>query len=151
MKRLLNLVLLQTVVSLISGILFSKMSFIGQIGITIAYKEYTILKTWWKAALLVLSIQLLVIAILWLCKRFLVYKTFVIVNLVFIILGIIGLFYTYYDFTSTSHKYMNSQFHWGGYLVWIGWFINCLYFFILRVTPLPVTEEHISSSDSLHH
>lgn len=135
MKKILNLILVQGIISLLSGILFSKMSFIGQIGISIAYTEYKILKTWWKGALLVFGIQLVLIIVLWLVKRLSTYKTFALVNLVCIIIGLIGVIYTIYDFTSTSHKYMNKNFHWGGYLVWIGWFISCIYFFFVRVHP----------------
>lgn len=133
MKKILNLILLQVIISLVSGILLSKMSIIGKIGISVAYREYTILKTWWKAALLVLTIQLIIVAILFVTKRFFAYKTFTIVNLVLIIIGILGVFYTYIDFTTTSHQYMNSKFHTGGYLVWVGWFISCMYFFIFSV------------------
>jgi len=118
MKKILNLILIQGIISLISGILFSKMSLVGKIGITVVYREYSILKTWWKAALLVFLIQLIIIAILYLSKRFLIFKTFIIINLITVIIGILGLFFTYIDFTSTSHKYMNSNFHNAGYLVW---------------------------------
>jgi len=138
MKKILNLILIQGIISLISGILFSKMSLVGKIGITVVYREYSILKTWWKAALLVFLIQLIIIAILYLSKRFLIFKTFIIINLITVIIGILGLFFTYIDFTSTSHKYMNSNFHNAGYLVWAGWFINCLYFFIFSVKPKPI-------------
>lgn len=138
MKKILNLILLQAIISLISGILLSKMSLVGKIGISVVYTEYALLKSWWKAALVVFAIQLITMAILYVCKRFLIYKTFVIVNLVLIILGLLGLFFTYIDFTATSHKYMNSSFHTGGYLVWAGWFINCIYFFIFSVKPKPI-------------
>lgn len=149
MKKLLNLILLQGIISLISGILLSKMSFIGKIGITVAHKEYTLLKTWWKAALLVFVIQLILIAILYVSKRFSKFKTFTIINLILIIVGILGLFLTYIDFTTTSHQYMNSKFHAGGYLVWLGWFVTCLYFFIFRVKPKVLTTTN-TSNESLN-
>lgn len=161
MKKVINLILLQAVISLISGILFSQMSFVGKIGITVAYREYTILKTWWKAALMVFAIQLALVIFLWFTKRFSTYKTFAIINLIFVILGLIGLLYTFYDFTNTSHKYMNGKFHMGGYLIWAGWFISCIYFFFLRVKPKPIlptvapptvhnkTEENSSTDPSL--
>lgn len=137
------LLLLQVIVSLISGILLSKMSIIGRIGVSTVYTEYGFLKHWYKGFAAVLLAQIILIAILWLVKRFTTYKNFSIVNLVFIILGLLGLLYTYYDFTSTTHKYMNDQFHWGGYLFWIGWFITCFYFFFARVKPKPITESSI--------
>ena len=151
MKKVLNLILLQAVISLISGILFSQMSFIGKIGISVAYREYTILKTWWKAALMVFAIQLALVVFLWFTKRFSTYKTFAIINLIFVILGLIGLLYTFYDFTNTSHKYMNGKFHMAGYLIWAGWFISCIYFFFLRVKPkpiLPAAAHHNTEEDS---
>lgn len=137
------LLLLQVIVSLISGILLSKMSIIGRIGVSTVYTEYGFLKHWYKGFAAVLLAQIILIAMLWLVKRFTTYKNFSIVNLVFIILGLLGLLYTYYDFTSTTHKYMNDQFHWGGYLFWMGWFITCFYFFFARVKPKPITESSI--------
>src|SRR5690554_1253263 len=115
------LTLIQAIISLVAGILFSKMSLMGRIGVFI--------------------IQLLLIAVLWIVKRITSYKNFSIVNLAFIILGLLGLFYTYYDFTSTSHKYMNSQFHTGGYLFWAGWFVTCIYFFFARVKLKPAITD----------
>ena len=47
MKNVTILGLVQALLSLISGILISKMSFIGKIGISTMYREYTIFKTWW--------------------------------------------------------------------------------------------------------
>lgn len=135
------LILIQVIVSLVSGILLSKMSIIGKIGVSTVYTEYSFMKQWYKGFAAVLLIQLLLIAILWIVKRLTTYKNFSLVNLIFIILGLIGLLYTFYDFTSTSHKYMNSQFHAGGYLFWAGWFITCLYFFFARVKPKPIQVE----------
>jgi len=150
MKKILNLILLQGIISLISGILLSKMSLIGKIGITVAYTEYTLLKTWWKGALVVFLIQLILIAILYVSKRFALYKNFVIINLVLVILGLLGVFFTYIDFTTTSHKYMNSKFHTGGYLVWLGWFINCIYFFIFSVKPKPTETKNSELNQGLN-
>ncbi len=128
MKRVFNLILFQGILSLISGVLFSQMSFIGRLGISVSHQEYTLLKTWWKAALVVFAIQLFLIIVLGINRKLNNFKSFLIVDLVFIIIGLLGLGYTYWDFTETSHKYMNANFHWGGYLVWIGWFITCFYF-----------------------
>ena len=150
MKKILNIILFQAVISLISGILLSKMSFIGKVGISVVYKEYTLLKTWWKAALVVFAIQLLIIGILYITKRYYAYKNFVIVSLIIFIIGLLGLFYTYIDFTTTSHKYMNSKFHSGGYIFWAGWFITCFYFFFANVKPKPIVviKEENNSSES---
>ena len=146
------LILIQTIISLVAGILLSKMSVIGRIGVSTVYTEYGFLKHWHKGFAAVLALQLLIIAILWIVKRTTTYKNFSLVNLVFVVIGLIGLLYTFYDFTSTSHKYMNSQFHAGGYLFWAGWFVTCLYFFFARVKPKPVivpaTNYNTESTDT---
>ena len=129
------LILIQAIISLVAGILLSKMSIIGRIGVSTIYTEYGFLKQWYKGFAVVFIVQLLLTGILWAVKRTTTYKNFSLVNLVFIVIGLIGLLYTFYDFTSTSHKYMNSQFHTGGYLFWAGWFITCLFFFFARVKP----------------
>lgn len=134
------LILIQAIISLVAGILLSKMSIIGRIGVSTIYTEYGFLKQWYKGFAVVFIVQLLLTGILWAVKRTTTYKNFSLVNLVFIVIGLIGLLYTFYDFTSTSHKYMNSQFHTGGYLFWAGWFITCLFFFFARVKPKPASE-----------
>ena len=129
------LILIQAIISLVAGILLSKMSLIGRIGVSTVYTEYGFMKHWHKGFAVVFIVQLLLIAILWAVKRTTTYKNFSLVNLIFVIIGLIGLLYTFYDFTSTSHKYMNSQFHAGGYLFWAGWFVTCIFFFFARVKP----------------
>src|SRR5690606_41416566 len=99
-----NLILFQGILSLVSGVLFSQMSFIGKLGISVAHKEYTLLKTWWKATLVVLCIQLFLVIVLGLNRKINKYKNFVIIDLIFIIIGLIGLGYTYWDFTQTRSE-----------------------------------------------
>lgn len=143
------LILIQVIISLISGILLSQMSLIGKIGVSTLYSEYGFLRHWYKGFAAVLIVQSLLIAILWIVKRVTTYKNFSIVNLILVIIGLIGLIYTFYDFTSTSHKYMNSKFHAGGYLFWAGWFISCIYFFIVRVKPKPIINTDTPSIEDI--
>lgn len=147
------LILIQAIISLVAGILLSKMSIVGRIGVSTVYTEYGFLKHWYKGFAAVFALQLLIIAILWVVKRITTYKNFSLVNLIFVIIGLIGLLYTFYDFTSTSHKYMNSQFHTGGYLFWAGWFITCLFFFFARVKPKPdsihTDHTHIDQNNNI--
>ena len=143
------LLLIQVIISLISGILLSQMSLIGKIGVSTLYTEYGFLKHWYKGFAAVLIVQLLLIAILWIVKRVTTYKNFSIVNLIIVIIGLIGVIYTFYDFTSTSHKYMNNKFHAGGYLFWAGWFISCIYFFIVRVKPKQVVKTNAAPIDEV--
>src|SRR5690606_14170820 len=85
------LVLLHVIVSLLAGIFLLKMSLIGRIGVSTLYTEYGFLKFWYKGFAYILIVQLLLIAILWIVKRFTTYKNFTLVILIFIILGLIGL------------------------------------------------------------
>ena len=57
MKNLSILTLIQALLSLVSGILISKMSFIGKIGVSTFYSQYAVFKTWWKTALILFIVQ----------------------------------------------------------------------------------------------
>jgi len=105
------------------------MSFIGKVGITFLYDEYTILKTWWQTALLFFILQMILFTVMYYFhyKEASIYKR-KILPIVLIVIGGIGLYFTYIDFTETSHRLMKTSFHIGFYLFWITWFVNCIYF-----------------------
>ena len=128
MGKYTSLLLFQAFSSVISGVLITKMSFLGRIGVHTMYREYLVFRSWWKTALLLFIIQAVLILILVICKKVATLALTRFVSLALIVLGAIGLFFTYIDFTTTSHKLMKSSFHWGFYLFWIGWFISCLFF-----------------------
>ena len=128
MKSKTILILIQSSLSLISGILVSKMSFLGKVGISLIYREYSILKVWWQAAIMFFIIQLIVILILSLIKHFYNAKTASLVAIGLFILGLFGVYLTYIDFTETMHKMLKTSFHAGFYLFWIGFFVTCAYF-----------------------
>ncbi len=131
--------------SLLSGIMISKMSLIGKIGITIIYNEYTILKSWWKTALLLFIIQVVIFIALsiWDANTVKRFKR-LLLPLVFLFIGIIGFIYTYYDFTETSHRLLKKTFHIGFYIFWLTWFGNCLFFMtkkMQKIEDIPKEEE----------
>ncbi|MGV4529103.1 hypothetical protein [Ornithobacterium rhinotracheale] len=132
MKNQINLILLQAISSLISGILVSKMSWIGKVGIGLIYRDYAILKNWWKAALLFFGVQLILILILNIIRWIAGIGAQKIGSFILLILSIVGLYYTYIDFTETSHKMLKTSFHAGFYLVWASVMISCLYFLFMR-------------------
>ena len=132
MKNVTILGLAQALLSLISGVLISKMSFIGKIGISTMYREYIIFKTWWKTALLLLVIQLVLIAVLQLFRTKVSVSFSRLLAFLLIVLGGIGAYFTYIDFTTTSHKMMRLSFHLGFYLFWVGWFITCFYYLLFK-------------------
>ncbi|MBW3518355.1 hypothetical protein [Flavobacterium sp. NKUCC04_CG] len=135
MKNASILILIQAVIALLCGILMSKMSFVGRMGIQFLHRDYLIFKTWWKTALLILCIQLILIAIMMLVRYFSPVKTTKMVSVLFLVLGVIGAYATYIDFTTTSHKMMKGSFHSGGYLFWVGWIISCIYFLFWNKKP----------------
>ena len=64
MKNLSILTLIQALLSLVSGILISKMSFIGKIGVSTFYSQYAVFKTWWKTALILFIVQFVLLLFL---------------------------------------------------------------------------------------
>ncbi|WP_036602977.1 hypothetical protein [Olivibacter sitiensis] len=122
------LIIFQAIVAAVAGLLISSMSWVGKMGINIAYKEYAVLKSWWKVAIILFAIQLLLILIQWLLtsnsgKR---NKGWM---FLFLALGIMGLVITYHDFQNTlSHKLLKEKFRSGVYLFWLGWLVSSVFF-----------------------
>lgn len=125
MKKIFTLIITQAILAITAAILFSKMSFVGRIGIRLVYRQYQILKDPVKTAFLLFGLQVVVLLFLVLFKYFASKKLSTFVSLVLILIGIVGTIYTYYDFNMTSHKHMRLYFHLGGYTFWLGWFISC--------------------------
>ena len=132
MNRNLAVVFILAVFSIIAGNLFSEISFVGKAGISLFYQQYQFLKVWWKGALLVFTIWI----VLFILQTYLYKKTskatFTIVSAVSLIAAIAGLFFSYTDFRrSLSHRWLGERFHLGVYLFWLGWIAISL--FILSV------------------
>jgi hypothetical protein len=127
MKRPYFLLLL-TALATLSGYLLSRASLVGRAGISLFYKEYSFLKTWWQGALVILAMWLLLFGLQsWIHARA---KTATgrLVHIAAIVLAVVGLYFTYRDFHYTlSHKLLGERFHLGGYLFWIGWMLISLY------------------------
>jgi hypothetical protein len=142
MQKVFNLIVVQALLSTIAGILISKMSLVGKLGIFFIYKDYGMLKIWWKAALIIFAFQLLFIFLFWLLKQLFGKSA---TPLLVLLLGIggLGAYFTYQEFHATSYRLMRSQFHAGGYLVWVGYAISCLFFMFSKSTkkvePIAIT------------
>jgi len=144
MKGLSTLIAVQALLSTISGVLTSQMSFIGKVGISVLYREYGIFKIWWKTAILLFVLQLALVFVLWLVKRLLGRKLAPVVILLFLLFGLTGAYFTYLDFTTTSHRLMKMNFHAGGYLFWGAWVLACIYFLVVPIKkrqPLEAIDE----------
>ncbi|MDR1877714.1 MAG: hypothetical protein LBQ84_08845 [Flavobacteriaceae bacterium] len=131
MKRFSLLLVFEIIISVVSGILMSRMSWLGRIGINLVRTEYKFFKFWWKTALVLFAIQITIILIQWMVKRFCNPKGSRLIFFLFLLLGIAGLGYTYYDFSTVyEHRIMKERFHLGVYLFWAGWVASNLYFLV---------------------
>lgn len=140
MKGLGTLIAIQALLSTISGVLVSQMSLVGKVGISVLYSEYGIFRIWWKTAILLFAIQLVLIFVLWLIKQLLGRRLALATLLLVLLFGLVGAYFTYLDFTTTSHRLMKESFHSGGYLFWGAWALSCLYFMIARRSKKRVAE-----------
>lgn len=133
MKKRIPVLLLLTILSVICGYLFHKISWIGRLGINIAYDEYTIFKSWWKSSLLVFGIYMALYLIHYMACKNKPQRSVIIINIASILLAIGGLYYTYHDFrTDFSHRITGERFHLGFYLFWVGWIVINLHFIIRK-------------------
>lgn len=114
----------------LAGWLLSHISLLGRVGISVAYREYSFLKTWWMGAGLILGVWLVVywmhtVALKrWPRRR----KS----HLITLVLSLLALYATYADFRhDLSHRWLGERFHLGAYLFWIGLMIISLRFFLL--------------------
>lgn len=152
MKGLPTIITLQALLSTISGVLLSQMSLVGKVGITMVYRDYGIFKIWWKTAILLFAIQLALVLVLWLVKRLLGRRLALATFLLFLLFGLVGAYFTYLDFTTTSHRLMKASFHSGVYLFWGAWTLSCLYFMMVphkkRQRSVPQASESVSDEGS---
>jgi O-antigen/teichoic acid export membrane protein len=128
MKRSASLVLFLAILSVFSGYMLSGASWIGRVGMSLFYQEYTFLKTWWKGALLVFAVWMFLYGVQLLVQRMASRAVAKMVNFAAIAAAFIGLYLTYDDFRhTTSHRWMGERFHIGAYLFWLGWIIISIY------------------------
>lgn len=129
LKKTILLILLLVLLACLSGCLMSKSSFIGKLGMTYVYKEYGFLKTWWKGAAAVFIVWMVLLTILTLVERKLTKQKSMLINIIFILLAIAGLYFTYSDFQhTTTHRWLKEKFHIGAYLFWLGSIIISIFF-----------------------
>ncbi|TDS54651.1 cytochrome d ubiquinol oxidase subunit II [Myroides indicus] len=139
-KNIIILILIQLILSFISALLISKMSFIGRLGINLFYREYLIFKTVWKTALAIFAIQFVLVLVLSFFKYLTPNHFSRIIAIVALVIGIAGSYFTFIDFTTTSHRHMKMYFHSGGYLFWISWSITCMFFIFSKKKKVSLTD-----------
>lgn len=139
-KRIILLNAILVSLAIIIGWTLSKATLVGKVGIHFLHREYMFLNAWWKGALFVWCI--------WLILEIIQYRIWKInrrninfaIQATFIFLAVLGLYFTYLDFRTFSHGLLGDRFHIGGYLFWIGWCIISIFFIKLRKDEIAPNE-----------
>lgn len=128
-----SFLLLLTGLAVLSGYLMSKASLVGRVGISLFYKQYTFLKTWWQGGGVVLALWLLLFWLQGMVQDRAKAATARYVHFAAIAAAALGLYLTYQDFRHTlSHRLLGERFHLGAYLFWIGWMLVSLFYLTRR-------------------
>jgi hypothetical protein len=124
--------------SVVAGYLLSKATLIGRTGIALFYKEYRFFRYWWKGALAVFAVWLLLFLLHRFLHRKLARQQATLLHSTALVIAAIGLYFTYRDFRDDfSHRLLGERFHLGFYLFWIGWMlIGLFYLFQGRRRPI---------------
>jgi hypothetical protein len=122
--------------------MMSKSSWIGGIGMSIFYKEYTFLNVWWQGALAVMGLYVLLVIVHVILHMVLSRSGSAIFNIIAIIISLAGLYLTYHDFRHDfSHRIMGERFHIGFYLFWTGWIFIGLNFLLGKKKPIEINRK----------
>ena len=139
-KKLISLNAILLPLAIIIGWTLSKASLVGKVGIHFLHREYAFLNSWWKGALFVW--------VVWLILEIIQYRVWkrnrrnvnLALQATFIFLAVWGLYYTYLDFRTLSHGLLGDRFHIGGYLFWIGWCVISVFFIKRRNDEITTPE-----------
>lgn len=137
--RTLPFLALLTGLSVVAGYLLSKATLIGRTGIALFYKEYRFFRYWWKGALAVLAVWLLLFLLHHFLQKHLARRQATLLHSTALVIAVIGLYFTYRDFRyDFSHRLLGERFHLGFYLFWIGWMLIGLFYLFQnkRTSPL---------------
>lgn len=122
---------IQGFLCMLEAYLISKISLLGRIGIAMFYKQYRFLRSGWKTFLVLLLIQVLLVLSLNMAKKWLPAVKARYAAVLLLVLAIIGLWGTYYDFQYTfTHRLLKEKFHLGFYLFWLAWMGTCVCFLL---------------------
>ena len=139
-KKLVTLNAILIPLAIIIGWTLSKATIVGKVGIHLLHSEYAFLNSWWKGALFVWGV--------WLVLEIIQYQVWkrnrrninLAIQATFIFLAALGLYFTYLDFRTFSHGLLGDRFHIGGYLFWVGWCIISIFFIKLRKDEIATKE-----------
>ncbi|MEO6914745.1 MAG: hypothetical protein ABI151_03050 [Chitinophagaceae bacterium] len=136
------LIIFLILLSQLSGYLISKASFFGGMGMSLFYRNYAFLKTWWKGAIVVFILLMALLAIqAQIQQRVEQAKRIQIIILVF---AAVGLYFTFSTFRhDLSYRLMGERFHLGFYLFWIGSMIISLYYIFVKSPLIPTDPTRV--------
>lgn len=133
MKRHYGQLLFLTFLSVVAGYLLSKVSLVGRMGMSLFYKEYQFLRSWWKDSVLLFVVFMVLFALHNFAAKRLPGRSAGKVFIISAVLAVAGLYISYDDFRHTiSHHLLGERFHIGVYLFWIGWIATSLYFIVVN-------------------
>jgi hypothetical protein len=140
MNRSNGLALFLFLLSITSGYLMSKATWVSKIGMSLFYREYNFLKIWWKGSLLILG----ALTAIYFLHKWITLKCVPgqakTLHRIACFLAVTGLYFTYNDFRHTlSHRLLGERFHIGLYLFWMGWIAIAL-FFLTAPKPLQLND-----------
>lgn len=131
MKPKQALILCIAILSLISGYLISRASLIGGVGMSLFYKQYTFLKTWWKGAIVVFLILMILFFVQGLLQKRIANPRRI--QILLLVFAGLGLYFTYSEFRhDLSYRLMGERFHLGFYLFWINWMLISLFYIFTK-------------------
>ena len=130
-KKVLKFNILLIPLAVLAGWSLSKATVIGKVGIHILHKELTFLNSWWKGALLIWCAWILLEIVQYQIWKRQSQKINMVVQIALLLLALAGLYYTYLDFRTFSHRLLGERFHIGGYLFWGVWIIITVFFISL--------------------
>lgn len=129
MRRNFPFIIYLAALSVLSGWLMSRMSWIGRVGINLMHKEYKFLKTWYQGAGVVFGVLMVLFLIQLAVQKKLPVATRRVAHILALLVAAAGLYFTYNDFRSDiSHNLLKERFHLGAYLFWIGWMSISIFF-----------------------
>lgn len=138
MKKQFPFIVFLATLSVVSGVLLSRMSLLARTGISVFKKKYTLyafMKTWWQGAFLFFAVLLLLLIVQRKLQLKLSVRNGVMLQIGCIFLALVGLFATYNDFrTDLTHRWAGERLHLGFYLFWLGWVSISLFLLVQKKT-----------------
>ncbi|MDI9320708.1 MAG: hypothetical protein QM530_09595 [Phycisphaerales bacterium] len=150
MKRFLPLIAALAGMSVVAGILLSKMSFLARASMSIfrkKYQSYAFMKVWWQGAFSFFIVLMLLLALqVYIQKKWSQFNS-IFAQSVCLFLALVGLYFTYHDFrTDITHRWAGERLHLGFYLFWIAWATISIFMLLSKNTTKTISADKKDAS-----